>query len=70
MFLPAKTPEAVVDKLYHETMKALREPKVRNKLSALSVDTFEMKPGEFETLVQQQIKADADLVRAAGLKAQ
>jgi tripartite-type tricarboxylate transporter receptor subunit TctC len=70
MFLPAKTPEGIVDKLYHETMRALREPKVREKLSALSVDTLEMKPGEFDAFVQKQIKTDAELVRAAGLKTQ
>jgi tripartite-type tricarboxylate transporter receptor subunit TctC len=70
MFVPARTPEGIVDRLYRETMRALREPKLREKLSALSVDTLELQPGEFEILVQQQIKADAELVRAAGLRAQ
>jgi hypothetical protein len=29
-----------------------------------------MKPGEFDAFVQKQIKTDAELVRAAGLKTQ
>lgn len=70
MFLPAKTPDIIVDRLYRETMKALREPKVRDKLAALSVNSLEMPPVEFDAFVQKQIKADADLVRSAGLKAQ
>jgi tripartite-type tricarboxylate transporter receptor subunit TctC len=70
MFLPAKAPEGVVDRLYHETTRALRDPKVREKLSALGVDTLEMKPDEFDAFVRMQIKADAELARAAGLKAQ
>jgi tripartite-type tricarboxylate transporter receptor subunit TctC len=70
MFLPAKTPEGIVERLYRETKKALGEPKVRDKLAALSVDSLEMSPREFDALVLKQIKVDAELVRAAGLKAQ
>ena len=70
MFLPAKTPENIVDRLYRETKKALGEPRVRDRLAALSVDSLEMSPREFDALVQKQIKIDAELVRAAGLKAQ
>ena len=70
MFLPAKTPNNIVDRLYRETKKALGEPRVRDKLAALSVDSLEMSPREFDALVQKQIKVDAELVRAAGLKAQ
>jgi len=69
MFLPAKTPEHIVDRLYRETVKALREPKVRDKLAALSVNSLEMSPVEFDAFVQKQIKVDAELVRSAGLKA-
>jgi tripartite-type tricarboxylate transporter receptor subunit TctC len=43
---------------------------VRDKLAALSVDSLEMSPREFDALVQKQIKVDAELVRAAGLKPQ
>lgn len=68
MFLPAKTPDNIVDRLHRETKKALEDPKVRDKLAALSVDTLEMSPREFDALVQNQIKSDAELVRAAGLK--
>ena len=70
MFVPANTPESIVSRLYRETMKALQEPKVRDKLASLSVDSMEMPPVEFDAFIQKQIKTDAELVRAAGLKAQ
>jgi tripartite-type tricarboxylate transporter receptor subunit TctC len=70
MFLPAKTPDSIVDRLYRETIMALQTPKVQDKLAALSVDPLAMSSSEFDAFVQKQIKADAELVRSAGLKTQ
>jgi tripartite-type tricarboxylate transporter receptor subunit TctC len=68
MFLPAKTPRDIVDKLYSETVKALANPKVREKLVALGVDPMEMTSTEFDTHVEKQIAVDAALVKEAGIK--
>ena len=59
-----------MDRLHSEMKRALREPKVREKLAGLAVDTIEMPRAEFDAFVRKQIKADAELVRAAGLKTQ
>jgi tripartite-type tricarboxylate transporter receptor subunit TctC len=32
IFLPAKTPRDIVEKLHRETMKALQTPKLRDRL--------------------------------------
>jgi tripartite-type tricarboxylate transporter receptor subunit TctC len=69
MFLPAKTPRAIVDKLHGEVAKALGTPSVRSKLEALGVDPMPMSPSEMDTFVQQQIAANATLVKAADIKA-
>jgi tripartite-type tricarboxylate transporter receptor subunit TctC len=69
MFLPAKTPRAMVDKLHDEVAKALGTPGVRSKLEALGVDPMPMSPSEMDTFVQQQIAANATLVKAADIKA-
>jgi len=68
MFLPAKTPRTIVDKLYSETVKALANPTVRDKLVALGVDPMEMTPTEFDAHVESQIALDAALVKDAGVK--
>ena len=68
MFLPAKTPRTIVDKLHDEAAKALATPKVRDKLIALGVDPVAMTPAEFHMFIEKQIAADAALVKAAGIK--
>ena len=68
LFLPAKTPREIVDKLHRETLKALQEPKVRDKLAALGFDPMVMTPDEFHAYVLKDIAVNADLVKAIGLK--
>jgi tripartite-type tricarboxylate transporter receptor subunit TctC len=68
MFLPAKTPRSIVEKLHRETIKALATPKVQDKLAALGVDPMVMTPTEFDTFIEKQIAADAALVKTAGIK--
>jgi tripartite-type tricarboxylate transporter receptor subunit TctC len=68
MFLPAKTPRTIIDKLHDETVKALATPKLRDKLITLGVDPMVMTPAEFDAYVEKQIAADAALANAAGIK--
>ena len=68
MFLPAKTPREIVDKLNRETLKALQEPKVRDKLAALGFEPMAMTPAQFAAHVEKEIAVNAALVNAAGLK--
>lgn len=70
VFLPAKTPRDIVEKLNHEIAKALQEPKVRDKLAALGVEPMTMSAGEFNAYVAKEIGASAALVKAAGLTPQ
>lgn len=70
MFVPAKTPRDIVERLHDETIKALQTPGVRDKLKALGVDPMVMTAREFDARVEKQIATDAALVRSAGLKAQ
>jgi tripartite-type tricarboxylate transporter receptor subunit TctC len=68
LFLPARTPREIVDKLHRETLKALQEPKVRDKLAALGFDPMVMTPSEFDAFVLKEIAVNAALVKAIGLK--
>lgn len=70
VLVPAHTPSAIVDRPAQEMRKALAEPRVRDKLAALGVEPMDMLPQEFDAFVKHQIGVDAELVRAAGLKAQ
>jgi tripartite-type tricarboxylate transporter receptor subunit TctC len=68
LFLPAKTPHDIVDKLNRETLRALQAPKLREKLAGLGLDPMVMTPGEFDAYVRREVVLNATLVRAMGLK--
>jgi tripartite-type tricarboxylate transporter receptor subunit TctC len=70
MFLPAKTPRSIVDKLERETFKALASQSVKDKLASLSIEPMAMTSALFGAYVEKEIVADAALVKAAGIKAQ
>ena len=69
LFLPAKTPREIGDRLHRETLKAQQAPKVRDRLATLFVDSLVMTPTEFDAFVQEEIALNAALVQAAGIKA-
>lgn len=68
IFVPAKTPGAVVDKLNRETLAALKAPKVRERLATLGVEPMAMTPPEFGTYVGQEFVVNATLVKTIGLR--
>ncbi len=70
IFLPAKTPREIVEKLHDATLKALQAPKVKDKLATLGVDPMVMTPAEFDAHVRKEIALNTALVEAIGLKAQ
>jgi tripartite-type tricarboxylate transporter receptor subunit TctC len=70
MFVPAKTPRAIVDRLHSEAVKALATPAVKGKLATLGVDPMPMSPAELDAFVVKQIAADAALAKSAGIKPQ
>jgi tripartite-type tricarboxylate transporter receptor subunit TctC len=68
LFLPAGTPREIVDKLHRETLAALREPGVKDKLETLGVDPMVMTSAEFDAHVRQEVRMNAALVKAIGLR--
>ena len=69
MFVPVKTPRAIVDRLHQESVKALQNPALRDKLAGLDVEPMSMTPAEFDAFIKEEIIAQAALAKAAGLKA-
>jgi tripartite-type tricarboxylate transporter receptor subunit TctC len=70
IFLPAKTPRDIVEKLYRETLKALQEPRVRDRLASLGVEPMVMPPREFDAQIKSEIADNMALVKATGMKTQ
>ena len=70
VFAPAKTPREIVQRLYEETAKALRDPDVKEKLAKLGVQPMPMTPAQFDDYVRRELDQNAVLVKAAGIKTQ
>lgn len=68
MFVPAKTPRAIVEKLHSEATKALATESVRSKLEAIGVSPMSLSPREMDIFIQKQITADAALVKSADIR--
>jgi tripartite-type tricarboxylate transporter receptor subunit TctC len=70
MFVPAKTPREVVNRLYQETAKALHSADVHEKLARLGAEPMDYPPEKFNAYIRDEITANAALVKAAGIKVQ
>jgi tripartite-type tricarboxylate transporter receptor subunit TctC len=68
LFVPARTPHDVVDKLNRETLAALQVPKVRDQLAGMGLEPMVMTPAEFDAYVRREVGLNAELVRRAGIK--
>ena len=68
MLVPAKTPRAIVDRLYTETQKVLRSPGVIDKFKPQGIEPMPLTPTEFDAMIGKEIETNIALVKAAGLK--
>ncbi len=68
MFVPAKTPRAIVERLYEETNKVLLLPDVQAKFKPQGIEPMPLTPTEFDELIKKEVAANFALVKAAGLK--
>ncbi|MBP7566600.1 MAG: tripartite tricarboxylate transporter substrate binding protein [Burkholderiaceae bacterium] len=68
MMAPAKTPRDIVNRLHDEVVKALATPEVKERFLKLGADAWTLKPEQFDAYIKDEIKSNAALVKAAGLK--
>jgi tripartite-type tricarboxylate transporter receptor subunit TctC len=67
-FVPARTPRHIVETLHRETLKALKTSNVEDKLATLGLEPMVMTPAEFDAHVKAEIRTNAALINAAGIK--
>jgi tripartite-type tricarboxylate transporter receptor subunit TctC len=66
--VPAKTPPAIVDRLYKEIMKAVHTPDLQAKLKAESSEIGGMPPREFSQFIAHEIAKWRRVVKDAHIK--
>jgi len=65
LFLPAKTPRAIVEKLHQEAAKAMQAPNVQERFKQLGVEAMPMTVDQFEKFFRADVEAAVALVTAA-----
>jgi tripartite-type tricarboxylate transporter receptor subunit TctC len=70
VYLPAKTPQQIVDRLAAEISKALQTEEVKARLAQLGVEPMPMSQAEFAQFTKEDIAANVALVKAAKIPTQ
>ncbi len=68
MFVPAKTPEAVIRRLNQEVVRALNQPDVKEKLIGAGVEVVGTTPEQFAAEIRSEIAIMAKVIKDAGIK--
>jgi tripartite-type tricarboxylate transporter receptor subunit TctC len=70
LFVPAKTPAAIVARLNQEVVAALQTPEVKERYAKLGAEPMPMSVEAFRTYLAQEFKVTEQIVKAAGIKPQ
>ena len=70
IYLPAKTPRDIVEKLHAEIAKALQAPEVQARFKTLGIEPLPMTLAEFSKFFRDEVSGTLTLAKAAGIKQQ
>jgi tripartite-type tricarboxylate transporter receptor subunit TctC len=70
LFAPAKTPQAIIDKIQADTKAGLADPALRAKMDQLAAEPVGGTPGELAAFLQAEMKKWGDLIKELGIKVQ
>jgi tripartite-type tricarboxylate transporter receptor subunit TctC len=63
VFMPAKTPDQIVERFYQATTKALQTPALRQKFTQLAVDPLPLTPKQFDQRIADELAANAVVMK-------
>jgi tripartite-type tricarboxylate transporter receptor subunit TctC len=70
LWLPAKTPRAIVERVQQEVARFLPMPDVKKRFDDMGLITMGTPPGEFQKFLQQDLVDQAELMKLASVKQQ
>lgn len=68
MFVGAKTPRDIVNRLNGETVKLLATPELKDRFAKIGAEPFTMTPEEFDAMIRREMVENERLIKAAGIK--
>ena len=69
MVAPARTPDAVIDRLYKEVKEALDSTEVKEQMAKFGFEPVGISPAEFAKRIEEEEKRWSKVIDAAGLRA-
>jgi tripartite-type tricarboxylate transporter receptor subunit TctC len=67
VFMPAKTPGAIIEKFHAAGQRVLSDPAMQASLKKLGIETRPMKPAEIDDLVRQETASNLEIIKAADI---
>lgn len=67
VMVPARTPEAVIERLSSEITTVLKQPEMRQRLAAMGLDAIGGTPAEFAAFLKEDTRQAAAVVKQAGI---
>lgn len=68
MFVPAKTPRSIVERLNHDTGMVLGTAGMRERLATIGAEPMLMTTAEFDAFISEELVANEELIKTIGLK--
>jgi tripartite-type tricarboxylate transporter receptor subunit TctC len=68
VFVPAKTPAAIIEKLHNAGTKVLSDPATQENLKKLGVVPSPMSPAAMDELVKRETASNRGVIKAAGIQ--
>jgi len=68
LFAPAKTPQAIIDKIQADTKAGLADPALRAKMDNLAAEPVGGTSAELAAFLQAEMKKWGDLIKEIGVK--
>jgi tripartite-type tricarboxylate transporter receptor subunit TctC len=68
MFVATNTPPQIVEQLYKETARAIKQPEIRDRFLREGADPIGSTPAEFSALVKTEFNKFAKVVKDSGIK--
>jgi tripartite-type tricarboxylate transporter receptor subunit TctC len=67
VFMPAKTPGAIIEKFHAAGQRVLSDPAMQASLKKLGIESRPMKPAEIDDLVKHETASNLEIIKAADI---
>jgi tripartite-type tricarboxylate transporter receptor subunit TctC len=67
VFVPAKTPEATVTRLYQDIARALQRPEAKDRIAGIGGEAVGSTPGEFAKVIKEEVARMDNVIKEAGI---